>query len=481
MGLTAFGLVYLPLLVAVAVFARQWLPALVIFSTCIQAASVFNVPVGDGAFGISPYNVTALAAFCVLLLHLWQQRRQPIAEYKYPKAAFWLLVGYAVVAVIGALTLPWLFEGLPVNLLDDPDRSAWRRLLPLTFSLANLVQAVNLCIHAVVLVYLLQSAQRQDWQPSGPILGLTAALALVLVLGLYERLAQSFDWPSSIAFWASNPGYRQEHESIMMGILRIAVPFSEPSYLSVLLAATTVGFLAMVAFGKHRLWAFAGTLLCGLGLLNTFGSTGWAAVGLGLAGMLLWLIWRAWHTPRLRNLALLFWTTTALIAGAVTYVALYTPAKPTAMEAVDRMVISKLDESNVRKKSNEQALNIIQETRGLGVGLGSHRASSFLASLFSNTGILGGALFLAMLGALWRGYARARSLTDVQLFTAFALATATLGTTLGIPDLTLPMFWAFIFLAFLYHPEEKGFRFPVSGFRFQENRKPETRRSRATP
>mgnify|MGYP005847872365 CR=1 FL=1 len=147
------------------------------------------------------------------------------------------------------------------------------------------------------------------------------------------------------------------------------------------------------------------------------------------------------------------------------------------------MVISKLDESNVRKKSNEQALNVIQKTRGLGVGLGSHRASSFLASLFSNTGILGGALFLAMLGALWRAYAKQKNLTDIQLFTAIALAAATLGMTLGIPDLNLPMFWAFIFLAFLYHPaveknrailnpEEKGFRFQGSGFRKTENQKP---------
>ena len=402
-----------------------------------------------------PIFFTALAAFCVLLLHLWQQRGQPIAEYKYPKAAFWLFVGYVVVAVIGALVLPWVFEGQPLNYMLDPDRNPVKgSLLPLTFSLSNIVQAANLCIHAVVLVYLLQAAQRKEWRRSGPILGLTAALALALALGFYERIAHILSWPSSISFWASNPGYLQEHSSIIWGVklLRIGVPFSEPSYLSVLMAAAMIGCLSILAFGRQRGWASLGTVLCGLGLFNTLGATGWAAASLGLLGVMVWLAWRAWRNPRLRKWTLLLWMCAALTVASVATIALHAPESSKITHSIKSQLTSRLDGDSWRQRSNEQAVTIIQKTAGLGVGLGSNRASSFLASLFSNTGILGGALFLAMLCALWRGYARARTLTDVQLFTAVALATAMLAMTLAIPDLNLPMFWAFIFLAFLYHP-----------------------------
>jgi hypothetical protein len=73
--------------------------------------------------------------------------------------------------------------------------------------------------------------------------------------------------------------------------------------------------------------------------------------------------------------------------------------------------------------------------------------------LVSNTGVLGAALFCAMLvSLLWR-YIRAPALTDMQIFVAVALPTATLAMGLGIPDLNLPVYWGFIFLAFVFCPE----------------------------
>ena len=121
---------------------------------------------------------------------------------------------------------------------------------------------------------------------------------------------------------------------------------------------------------------------------------------------------------------------------------------------LDRLIVSKAKQQDgARELSNKRALEIVQETYGLGVGMGSNRASSFFASLVSNTGVLGAALFCAMLvSLLWR-YVRAPALTDMQIFVAVALPTATLAMGLGIPDLNLPMYWGFIFLAFVFCPE----------------------------
>lgn len=85
--------------------------------------------------------------------------------------------------------------------------------------------------------------------------------------------------------------------------------------------------------------------------------------------------------------------------------------------------------------------------------MGSNRASSFMASLVSNTGVLGALLFCSMLASLLWRYIKAPELTDMQIFVATALPTATLAMSLGIPDLNLPMYWGFIFLAFIFCPE----------------------------
>ena len=129
--------------------------------------------------------------------------------------------------------------------------------------------------------------------------------------------------------------------------------------------------------------------------------------------------------------------------------------KPKVEEMVSGLIVNKTKlKDGVRELSNKRALEIVKETYGLGVGLGSNRASSFFASLVSNTGVLGALLFSGMLlTLLWR-YFKAPQLSDMQIFVAASLPTATLAMGLGIPDLNLPMYWGFIFLGFVFCPEE---------------------------
>jgi hypothetical protein len=128
------------------------------------------------------------------------------------------------------------------------------------------------------------------------------------------------------------------------------------------------------------------------------------------------------------------------------------------------LIVDKAKQSDgVREKTNKRAMEILHETNGLGVGLGSHRASSFFASLFANTGVLGFGLFIAMLGSLLWRYWRAPQLSDMQIFVATALPTATLAMGLGIPDLNMPMYWNFIFLGFVFCPSNEASEFDGGG------------------
>jgi hypothetical protein len=203
--------------------------------------------------------------------------------------------------------------------------------------------------------------------------------------------------------------------------------------------------------------AWLAAVLSTLGLLNSLGSTGLAATGVAMAALCLWVLGQALRPStslgRRMRAALLG---VLLLLASTWGVHMYNQSdiKPRVDGLVNHLIFKKVkSQDGVRELSNKRALEIVQETYGLGVGMGSNRASSFFASLVSNTGVLGAALFCAMLvSLLWR-YVRAPALTDMQIFVALALPTATLAMGLGIPDLNLPMYWGFIFLAFVFCPE----------------------------
>jgi hypothetical protein len=464
--MTAFAAV-----MVAALFAQAMsLGGLVMVSTVLQATAVVNVPLGSAgdkdvaAYGVSPYMVMALVAGLVWLWRLGQSRRLLLPQHLRWPLGF--LLAYLVVAALGAWLLPIWFEGTPVNLLVEMD--AIEKLTPLRATLSNLVQTLNLVVHAAVLLFLLQAMQR----PSGPRgikAGVVGALVLVLAVGFYEQWAHSTGGPSMLSFWGSNAGYVQAgltNQWIQIdgkwvdSPKRVGLPFSEPSYLSTYLAGTTVGLWAVALLGRGWLWPWLAAVLSSIGSLICLGSSGLAATGVAMALLCLWVLFQSLRPSTGLNRRLRAALLTVLLLLASTWgVQLYTqsPLKPTVDGLVDSLIVNKVKQKDgVRVLSNKRALEIVQETYGLGVGMGSNRASSFFASLVSNTGVLGAALFCAMLvSLLWR-YVRAPALTDMQIFVAMALPTATLAMGLGIPDLNLPMYWGFIFLAFVFCPAGAG-------------------------
>jgi hypothetical protein len=451
-----------------ALFAQAMsLGGLVMVSTVLQATAVVNVPLGSAgdkdvaAYGVSPYMVMALVAGLVWLWRLGQSRSLLLPQHLRWPLGF--LLAYLVVAALGAWLLPMWFEGMPVNLLVEMD--AINKLTPLRATLSNLVQTLNLVVHAAMLLFLLQAAQRPDG-PRGIKAGVVGALVLVLAIGFYEQLAHINGWLSKLEYWASNAGYAQAglvnqwsqvDGQWVVSTKRVGLPFSEPSYLSTYLAGTTVGLWAVVLLGRGYWWAWLAATVTSLGLLNSLGSTGLAATGLAMAGLCLWVLVQALLPSTVLSRRLRAALLGILLLLASTWgVQMYTQSgiKPRVDGYVESLIVSKAKQQDgVRELSNKRALEIVQETYGLGVGMGSNRASSFFASLVSNTGVLGAALFCAMLvSLLWR-YVRAPALTDMQIFVAVALPTATLAMGLGIPDLNLPMYWGFIFLAFVFCPE----------------------------
>ncbi|WP_123785259.1 hypothetical protein [Pseudazoarcus pumilus] len=432
-------------------FARPWLPALLIFATVLQGGSVLNVTLDQGQYGISPYNVTALAALCVLAARLFRAPRLDFLSAA-PRPASWLLSLYALVAVTGAFVLPHVHAGVPVYLLLNPQGFDLPPT-PLHFTISNAVQAANLCVHLAVALFLLHAASRPDWRSARLLWGLGAAVALVTLIGGYERLAHVAGWPSFNAFWMSNPGYLQLANHDVAGIRRIVAPFSEASYASAFLAAVWTALFAVFLLGRrHAGKLIVAMIVVGLALLNPLGSTGWAAAGVASAAVLLVATVYAAKDSACRARVVSAWAALTVAGAALLLVANFTPAGKKVQELASTAIIDKLDSGSAqsRTRSNMSALTIVSHTYGTGAGMGSNRASSYFASLVSNTGLPGLLTFCGMLAALALAVARSARDRSARVFVVTALGTATLAVALAIPDLNAPLYWAFIFIALAY-------------------------------
>ncbi len=451
-----------------AAFLSQFtsLPGLLLVAGVLQAGSVLNISTpAAGATGVAAYGLTPfqfLAPWVVLagFVKMCSGQRKTLPQHVRLPLIF--LVFYVLVAIAGAWILPQWFAGTMLNSVIHIN--GVYGLTALSHNLSHGAQAITLLL-MLLLVPAMVFLVNDNKSKNSVAWGLALAGMLVVCLGAYEQLAPFFKWPSMLTYLANNPGYSQVPVHPMgFALNRVGLPFSEPSYASAFMAAMCLGGMG-VAFLGRRWWAGAAAgFLCGLGLVNTLGSTGLAAAGVAFAALSLWVVVGALRAStslsrRLRAALLVGLFLLASTWGFRVYEV--SAVRPHIDAMVQGLIVDKAQLSDgVREKTNQRALEILQETYGLGVGMGSHRASSFFASLLANTGVLGFVLFMAMLvSLLWR-YWRATHLTDMQIFVATALPTATLAMGLGIPDLNMPMYWNFIFLGFVFCPgneaDDKG-------------------------
>jgi hypothetical protein len=444
------------------------LAGLLMISMVLQSGSVLNLitieakATGTNAYGVTIFHSMALVVVVVAVWRLCRGFRPA-----WPRHLNWplgLLLIYVLVALVGAWWLPRFFVGIPVN--DLIKMFGVRELSPLAWNIGHAVQMLNLLILLAVLVAVWLLCQSQQSRQR-LLFGIALGCALVLGIGGYEQLAPYFEWPSVVIFWANNPSYLQAPLAPVGFLMnRVGLPFSEPSYASAYMAAMLLGTLAMTMMGRRWwLWAPA-TVFCAAGLVNTLGSTGLVAAGVATGLLVMWVIiaalkpstvWsRRWRAALLCLILLV-----ATLWGLKSYDG--SSLQPHLDPMLKGLIIDKAlgnDSTSPRAATNWRALELLKETYGLGVGMGSQRSSSYFASLLANTGVIGFCLFIGVLiTLLWR-YWKATVLSDAQIFVAAALPTATLAMGLGIPDLNMPMYWGFIILGFVFCPgneaDDKG-------------------------
>jgi len=314
----------------------------------------------------------------------------------YPRAGFWLLL-LVVWAVLSAYFLPRLLAGQ--TLLFGTDRGVMNgvRLLPLQPLSTNLTQSAYALAALgafAALGALLQPADRLARFRDAVLLlaSLNVAAALLNLAELHLGLP-------SLLEYVRNAGYAILVGGEIGGLQRISGTFAETSGWS----AFTLPLLAF----SFCLWRagvrprYSGTiaLLTLVLLLLSTSSTAYATLGAYAGLVAVAAAWQGLTRRESLRLGIGSWLLWSCAVAACLLLLLMPEFADRVSDFFGITLVRKLDSlSGIERGSwNTQAWINFLDVHGIGVGLGSARASSFPLVLLSNVGVLGAALFLAFI------------------------------------------------------------------------------------
>lgn len=443
----AFGIVSLVCLL----LRPRWLLPLLVVAAAMHLPAVAVISVGPGltTLGIPPWLLVG-SACCLQWVRdmlangsqFWTPNQYYVANLRW--------CGFMLAAAASAAILPLVFTGVPVFWLgntlgfDAP-------LTPLKWSATNGAQIVNSSLISLLFLYAgLES--RHPGVEKRIIVGFALAFTASLSLGIAQRamirhlIEPWFWWEESI-----NPGYAYG-TGYFIDIPRAPWPFSEPSYASVWCSALAVGGLALLLYRGKAAVGVVCLALGVAGMANALGVTGFASFLLA-AAMLLALRFarffgRETAESKKRIRLILMSGVLALVVTMMGLIVNSEQVRHVAHRASGALVEKMERETNAdhplayRLRSNLHALELIEVTRGLGVGVGSNRASSYLAGLASNMGLMGLAAFLLFTARHLRELAKRKD--SLSMFILGGTAATLAGITIGIPDFAWPGWWIWV-------------------------------------
>jgi len=403
---------------------EEGLLGMLIIASVFEASSSLNI----AGRGIQPHYVIATFIIARALLNgvLGLRSSSPMPQGK------WLLV-FGAVAIVATIALPVVFAGTPIY---DPKIGIDDGLFirpPLSLGLNNIAQAVFVAGHiatAYAVLGLAFSAQTTR-----------RAYIFAFYLALVFIFAQSFcsltgiSYPDSLT--RNNPGYGITEIELVSHGVRCPGTFTEPSIAGAFLAMYCIGFLAEYLAGKGGAFRVILSLVA-IGLITSSG----ALFALAICLFALAIRYSPFRFPwyiKIRQAKRLAWISFLLVTPLVLALVVSSGYRETLMG----YTVSKGETGSFvnRTASDLYALQLVVQTHGLGLGLGSNRASSLLSTLLSCVGVLGtlafGMFYFRLFANLPEEYAWLR-------WAAFALL---LNMCIDISDVTIPILWVPILMA----------------------------------
>jgi hypothetical protein len=439
MTITPIGLVLIPLSLAIFVARPKLLVPWAIVVSVFQAASVINIG-GDSSIGVAPFSfVVVLIALRFVPQYVTGRfgfvRRDPILGLFRP------LMLFAFWGVASAFVSPLLFANVAVN---TPHGGMDTVALPLQWSVSNAAQAGYLILDCVFLMYATWLA-RDHREMEANIRAFRYAGIVAAAVGTYQLIAHKAGLPYPKDFFNSNEAWAQLLTEKIAGTWRLSATYTEPSAAGGFFAAWSSFLLFIVAdptTARRSDWL----LLCaGIAmLLLTTSSTGYVVLGIVLSVFVLQqvvrLVVRGKVSPRV-----------AIVCAVIGVAALGAMAfLPDFDRLLREVLLQKSDSISAKDRTATQwqALSIISQTSGLGVGLGSNRPSGMVFYILSNLGVPGVGLFayclyvtLSLSRSAVRPLLHCTHIGGYLRGSTWAFVVTLLGLAISGAEVTTPQLW----------------------------------------
>jgi hypothetical protein len=351
-----------------------------------------------------------------LVVRAWLESYGSGAMRQMPKPAFWLCCT-VLWGLVCTLFLPRIFEGqVEVMTLDTSGGETGTRLIPIRPVSGNITQSVFAVGNIAMFLsarYLMRTEKRLIVYRDA-VLMLAALNCAAAVINLGEFYA---GFPPLLQYVRTAYAVFETGEQRGTGMMRIHGTFPETSAFSAF-SLTLFGFTFNLWLNRVRPLV-SGTLSLLLLIFLMFSTSGTAYAGIIIYGAILTftLVRRGYLEGRIPRVALL--VTGALMVLTILG-ALVLAEAPIAMRVANFFqvtVVNKMESESgeTRAAWNHQAWQNFIDTYGLGVGIGTARASSFLLVLLSNVGVLGTLLYGTFLWHVLRPPPRSQGTTFDQI------------------------------------------------------------------
>jgi hypothetical protein len=367
-----------------------------------------------------------------------------IEGLSFPLPGFWL--GCTLLyGVLGAILFPRLLAGITfVNAIGQSDTGPVFYPIPLGPNSANFTQSVYFC--GDVICFLVCYSYARTIGGFRCIFNALIYYCIGNIVFAFLDLVTFWTGTSYLLGFIRNAGYTLHTETVVLGLKRIAGSFTETSSF----AGATIGILGFTG----RLWllnimpsiSFPIAMTSLLLLVFSTSSTAYATLPLLLLYFYFNAVWKLLNGPVSKPIIAFVLLSPLLLGSLIAGIFLQPAIAGSVSDLLDVLLFDKSTSQSGMERGawNEYALRNFFETFGLGAGIGSVRASSFLIAMLANLGVLGSFTYSLFLYKLLRE----PSSTSDQIFNGIASAarTACLGLLLGavisgaLIDLGLPFF-----------------------------------------
>lgn len=465
---TFMGEIVIPLSLVVFVLKPKYLLFLLLVMSVFHAASVLNGLIGDFQFGVSPYYFVALCIAVKLFTSVLLRQQKLLRIDVSAKLLLRLLIIFWLWSALSSFLLPNIFQGLEIYSPRLGLDAQYGGGVPLKWTLSNLAQAIYLTLNVAVIVYAL--IVHQNYPIHLLIMGMKVAIVIVCMLGICQVLFSYAGLQFPYQILNSNIVYYQGYDQYMKFMRRLVCSFTEPSVAGAFLASVEVGLLSIfmqnsLQKGQKILLIVFLFLILDL-LMRTIATTGYVSLMLGIILLLFC------YSPLSKNRQLVKkWSiyitgvTIVFVIITITSSIFLVPVDMNVSEAIEGTyltIIKQILTAFVKNTESDSfihriaadihAIKVFVSTYGFGVGLGSNRSSSLIATLLSTIGLVGTSLFIAIVFWILVNLSKLRS-QDICNFTFWSLLTLMIAQFIAIPDINFPPMWVFIILAInlLYH------------------------------